>query len=211
MTTALSTEFATETTTSAPEANLPQKAGRRLWGPMFLMALVGFAVGLILAIVRANEISTGGDADTIAGLGQLVPGFMFLGFASVFAAISFAIARILGAFREGGGRVQEAVGVKVKTLQMPTTAKVFIVLMAMAMMLILAAVVLHWILGGAILGGSASALANSQEYGVYLEAARRFGAALYLFAIAFGLASIIQVIRYQSIRIREVVADAHRE
>jgi hypothetical protein len=59
---------------------------------------------------------------------------MAIGFAAVFAAISFAIARILGAFRKGGGDVQEAAGTEVRTLKMPLTAKLFIAVMAMGMM-----------------------------------------------------------------------------
>jgi len=205
-TTTATTTFKTKTTTRAPAEILPQKAGRRLWLPMLVMALMGFAVGIVLAFVRADAI-TNGDAQDVAALGQFVPAFMFLGFASVFAAISFAIARILGEFRTGGGRVQEASGRPVKTLTMPGTAKGFLLLMMMAMMIILVAVVLHIVAGVAIAGGSAWALGNSEQWSIWLEGARRFGVALYLFAIALGLATIIQVLRFQAERIREVAAE----
>jgi hypothetical protein len=204
-TTAATPTFKTKTTTKAPAEILPQKAGRRLWLPMFVMALMAFAVGIILAFVRADAVSSG-NAQDVAALGQFVSGFMFLGFASVFAAISFAIARILGEFRTGGGRVQEASGSLVKTLTMPGTAKGFLVLMMMATMLILAAVVLHFLVGAAIAGGSAWALANSEQWSIWLEGGRRFGVSLHLFAIALGLATIIQVLRFQAVRIREVAA-----
>jgi hypothetical protein len=171
---------------------------------MLVMALMSFPVAVILGIVRASAIATGGPETTAVALGHLVPAFSFLGLASAFAAISFAIARILGEFRTGGGRIQEQAGVKVKTLRMPGTAKAFIVIMAMAMMVLLAAVVLHIVAAAAIGGGSASALANSERWAIWLEGVRRIGVALYLVAIAFGLSTIITVLRFQATRLRDL-------
>jgi hypothetical protein len=203
MTTATINDFTTETTSNAPDRIMPQKAGSKLWRPMFIMALMGFAVGMILAIVRSNMISSGDDALQIAAFGQYVPAAMFFGFAAVFTAISFAIATILGEFRIGGGSVQEAVGGDVKTLKMPSTAKAFIGLMAMAMMIILAAVVLHVVAGVNIGAGDWTEI-QAEQWTIWLEAARRFGTVLYLFAIMLGLVTIAKVIRYQTFRIRQV-------
>jgi len=122
----------------------------------------------------------------------------------VFAAISFAIARILGELRVGGGEVQEAAGRKVETLETPATAKVFITGMAMPMMVLLAAVVLHVVAGAAIASGSAFALGKAAQWSIWLEAIRRFGVALYLASIASALATIITVLRFQAIGIREL-------
>lgn len=36
--------------------------------PMFLMALMAFPVGVVLGIIRGDEISTGGSAETIQEL-----------------------------------------------------------------------------------------------------------------------------------------------
>ena len=96
-----------EVTDRALGLNLPQRIGSVLWLPMLAMALMAFPVGVVLSAVRANEVATGGSPDTIAALGHFVPAVNFLGFASVFTAISFAIVRILGEFRTGGGKVQE--------------------------------------------------------------------------------------------------------
>lgn len=197
-------EFHVKVTDRAVGRNLPQRIGNLLWLPMLVMAVMAFPVGVILAGVQAQEIASGGSAKTIAALGQFAPAVNFLGFASVFAAISFAIARILGELRVGGGDVQEAAGRKVETLEMPVTAKVFIGGMAMAMMVLLAAVVLHFVAGAAIAGGSAYALGKAGQWGIWLEAVRRFGVALYLVSIAFGLATIITALRFQAIRIREL-------
>ena len=203
MTTATINDFTTETTAEAPDRIMPQKAGTKLWKPMFAMALMGFAIGMILAIVRSNLVSAGDDPLQVAALGQYIAAAMFFGFASVFAAISFAIATILGEFRVGGGSVQEAVGGDVKTLKMPGTAKAFIVLMAMAMMIILAAVVLHVVAGINIGAGDWTEI-QAEQWTIWLEAARRFGTVLYLFAIMLGLVTIAKVIRYQTFRIRQL-------
>jgi len=196
--------FRYEVSDRALGLNLPQRIGGVLWLPVLVMALMAFPVGVVLGAVRANELSTDGQADTIAALGHFVPAANFLGFAAVFAAISFAIARILGEFRTGGGRVQEAAGRRVETLRMPVTAKIFIGLMAIAMMTLLAAVVLHVVAGAAIAGGSASALGRSERWAIWLEGVRRFGIATYLMSFAFGLSTIVTALRFQAVRIREL-------
>jgi hypothetical protein len=173
---------------------------------MFIMALMAFAVGIVLAGLRSSAI-TDGNVQDAAALEHFVPAAMFVGFAAVFAAISFAIARILGQFRTGGGSIQKAAGVPVTSLNMPASGKAFIGVMMMAMMIIIGAVVLEVIAGISVLDGSTSGIASPQA-AVWLEAARRFGAALYLFAITFGLATIITVLRFQSVRIREVASAA---
>ena len=204
MTTATTiSDFAVKVTPLAPERNMPQKAGAVLWRPMFAMAVMGFVVAFALAVIRADMISSGDDPTQIAAYGQYVTAAMFFGFASVFSAISFAITTILGQFRVGGGSVQEAAQETVKTLKMPTTAKAFIVLMAMGMMIILAAVVAHVVVGQAITDGSWTAL-KAEQWTIWLEAARRIGVVIYLFAITLGLITIATVIPYQTFRIREI-------
>jgi len=203
MTTLTIDDFTTETTTNAPDRILPQKAGRALWAPMFAMSLVGFAVGMGLAITRSNMISNGDDALQIAAYGQYISAAMFFGFAMVFAAISFAIAKILGEFRVGGGSVQEAAHSDVKTLKMPGTAKAFLVGMMMAMMVILGAVILHVFAGVAIAGGGVDPIL-AEQWTIWLEAARRFGTIMYLFSIMLGLVTIATVIQFQSFRIRQI-------
>ena len=130
---------------------------------------------------------------------------MFLGFASVFAAISFAIAKILGELRRGGGEVQEAVGGEVQALRMLVTARVFIAGMMLAMMAILGSVIAHLAIAGSVAGGS-FALVDSEQAFVWLEGVRRLGVAVYLVAITFGLGTIITVLRFQSRWVRELAA-----
>jgi hypothetical protein len=210
MTTSIRPDFDVETSATAFGFNLPQRAGRLLWAPMLGMALMTFPVGLALAIARANAIQQGSDPAVVAALGQFGPAVMFIGFATVFAAVSFAIARILGTLRQGGGAVQEAAGRTVQSLRMPATAKAFITLMMMAMMLLVGAVIVHFALGAAIIGGDAATLANAEAWSIGLEAIRRIGVVLYLVAIVLGLASIAQVLKFQAVRLRELPAEAAR-
>jgi len=182
--------------------NVPQKAGRRLWLPMFALALMGWTVGIILAIVEAA--TDRGDVETLQNLGHLVPAFMFIGFLGVFSAIVFAIARILGEFRRGGGDVQELAGSDVQTLKMPGTAKAMLGFMMMGMMAMVAGIVTNFV-GAASFDGSVPAdIADSAAVAAAASGLRRMGVALYLTGIAFGLGTIIEVLRFQAVRIREV-------
>lgn len=206
MTTKRQTGFDYKVTEQSPGYNLPQKLGRRLWGPMFAMAIMAWPVALILAAIRASELASASpDPVTVARLGQVIPGITFIGFMSVFAAVSFAIARILGAFRKGGGDVQEAAGRPVHTLRMPGTAKLFMALMMMAMMIIAVAVILHFVVAAAVGTWSETAV---EQWAIVLEAIRRIGITLYLVAITLGLGTIITVLRFQSARIRQLSSEA---
>jgi hypothetical protein len=200
-------DFKVETSTRSLGYNLPQRMGRLLWFPMFLMALMFFGAGMALGIVRADEISDGGAADTIAALQHLQAGVMFLGFASVFSAISFAIARILGQFRAGGGEVQEAAKRKVQTLAMPVSAKVFLMLMMAAMATLVVASILHFVFAADI-ENTPGSLADADDRFVVLEGVRRLGVAVFLFGILLGLATIIRVLRFQAARMRRLPEEA---
>lgn len=190
--------------------NLPQRIGRLLWAPMFAMAIMAFPVALVLAAIRASYVASGSDPAAVAALGQFVPAAMFLGFASVFAAISFAIARILGVLRTGGGSVQAACARPCQTLRMPITGKLFIGLMAMAMMVLLAAVAAHVGLGvavaAAVAANDTATITAVASWSEILEGVRRLGASTYLLSIALGLATIVKVLTFQSVRIRELPA-----
>ncbi len=180
--------------------NSPQKMGRKLWLPMFAMALMGWAVGFILAIVEAGtDRSEVGDLQTLS---HLVPAFMFVGFLGVFTAITFAIARILGEFRKGGGEVQEITGAQVQTLKMPPTAKVMLGFMMMGMMVMAAGIITNFV--GAGLGTDAADLLDSAKYAAAGSGLRRLGTVMYLTGIAFGLGTIIEVLRFQAIHLLEV-------
>jgi len=202
MTTATPSTFHTKTSSKGLGYALPHKMGRALWAPMWLMALMAFVAGIILAVARANIVADFGAADSGAmRLDHLVPAFMFIGFLAVFAAVSFAVARILGVFRKGGGEIQEAIGGTVETLKMPATARLFMATMMMGMMLIGVMVALHFVAAANLGTWSPESV---EAWGITLEGFRRLGVAMYLFGIAFGLGTIITVLRFQTGRLREL-------
>lgn len=204
-------EFNVNITDRPLAPNLGQLLGGLLWLPMWLMAAMAFPIAFILAIVRANLLATAStvqQAATAAALGQYVTAAMFLGFASAFAAIVFAIARILAVLRTGGGQVQHTSGRRVVTLVMPGTAWGMILLMAMGMMALLFTVVLHIFLGvsaqTAVLAGNEAGIQAVNTAAIWIEGVRRLGVAIYLASIALGLGTIVTALRFQAIRIREL-------
>jgi hypothetical protein len=201
-------DFDVRQTRTALGPNLAQLLGRLLWLPMLVMALMAFPVALVLAFVRAAAVADGGSPVQAGALGQFEVAAMFLGFATVFAGISFAIARILGVLRKGGGEVQETAGRAVQTLKMPLTGWLFLGLMMMAMMMILGAVAVHIVLGVGLLSGSAG-LSMVSAWSEWLEGLRRLGASTYLLAIALGLATIVRALQFQSVRLRELPREPH--
>lgn len=204
-----------------PGLLIPQTLGSILWAPMTIMGIMLVFAAFGLAIARAqittdlNVQFSALDKANVETLGHLIPGFMFLGFGLIFAGISFAIARILGAFRTGGGLVQEAVGRGIKTPYMPITAWVFLVGMMMALMLLIfafaghifAAVQAHdaWINAtGPLSPGDPSSAGTAETWATWLEGLRRFAVGLFLVSITFGLATILKVSRFQTLRIKEL-------
>lgn len=197
--------FAVDGSDMSLGTNLPQRMGERLWAPMVVMALMAFAVAMALGILRADVVATTpDDAVRLAQLQHVTAGVMFIGFTAVLSAIAFAIARILGVFRDGGGQLQQATSGHVQTLKMPVTAKLMIAVMMMGMMAIIAAVVAHFVVAAQTT--ATADLVGAEQAFVILEAVRRIGVSLHLVAIAFGLATIIEVLRFQSVRIGELTA-----
>ena len=94
------------------------------------------------------------------------------------------------------------------TLAMPPTAKAMVGLMMMGMMMLLFAVVVHVILGinvsAAVLSSDAASVTTIQSWSTWIEGVRRLGVAVYLVSIALGLATIVQVLRFQAARIRDL-------
>ncbi|HYZ98257.1 MAG TPA: hypothetical protein VE575_05860, partial [Acidimicrobiales bacterium] len=73
-------------------------------------------------------------------------------------------------------------------------------------MAILLGVVIHFIAAGAI-ASDAARVARSDQWFAWAEAIRRLGIVMYLTSIAFGLATIIQILRFQSVRVRELPSE----
>ena len=208
-------------TDEPPGLTLPQTVGGRLWAPATVMGLMLIATAFALAATRSqmsvdlSEEFTAVRKANLEVLGQLIPGFMFLGLGMIFAAISFAIARILGIFRTGGGVVQQGIGKGIKTPLRPVTVMIFLAGMMMAMMVLVFTFVGHvyaatqahdaWINAtSAGIAGNEAALGRAETWGTWLEGLRRFAVGLYLTSIAFGLATIIKAIGFLTMRMREL-------
>ena len=209
-------EFNVQVSQRNPGMNLPQRMGRRLWLPMLLMGLMALPALLVLGIVRGALISDGDEPTAVAILGHIIPGVEGLMFMGIFSGIVFAIARILGAFREGGGGIQESAGKRVLTLVMPHTAWAMLMLMMMGMMMLMFAVVAEFVLA-AVAGDAMSNVAANIDHGdlrtvaawgTWMEGVRRLAISIYLLSIGLGLATIVTVIRLQSRRIRELAQEA---
>jgi hypothetical protein len=203
-------EFEIEVSARSRGYNRIQQVARLAVLPAFAMGVMAIAAGLAIAIVRGAHIHDQTySAANLETLKQISQGVIFGGLAFVLAGISFAIARILGAFRKGGGDVQEAAGRAVQVLKRPVTAWVFLGVMMMAMMTVLAAAALHVIWGTDVNGTLASLNLSEKRYTALLGV-ERLGVGMYLTAIAFGLASIVHVLRFQARRIRELPAEERR-
>jgi hypothetical protein len=203
-------EFDVELSARSPGYNRIQQIARYMVLPSFAMGVMGLLAGLGLGIVGGVHIHEHTyAAANIEKLRQLAQGFTMGGLAFVFAGISFAIARILGVFRKGGGDVQHAAGRTVQVLKRPLTAWAFLGLMMMGMMTVLAAGTLHVIWAFDVHHAAAS-LALSAKRFTGLAGVERLGIGVYLTAIAFGLATIIHVLRFQAKRIRELPGEPAR-
>ena len=207
-------------TDEPPGLTMAQTVGGRLLWPVAVMGIMLVATAFALAITRSqlsvdlSEEFTPVRMANFETLGQLVPGFMFLGLGFIFAAISFAIARILGVFRTGGGVVQQGIGKGIKTPVSPPTQMIFLAGMMMAMMILVftfaghiyAGVQAHgaWINASGPGAPDAAFLGRAETWGTWLEGLRRFAVGLYLASIAFGLATIIKAIGFMTLRMKEL-------
>ncbi|MFQ5382475.1 MAG: hypothetical protein ACE5EF_12770, partial [Dehalococcoidia bacterium] len=123
-------------------------------------------------------------------------GLQFLGEAMVLAGISFLLGSILAKLRSGGGEVQESLGLPVKTLKMPWSAKVFIVLMMAGMGLGIAQFALYLV---------TTAVDSPAAWYAWLGPMRELSLGLLLSGIVFALYTIGTVLRFQFNRVREII------
>jgi hypothetical protein len=191
----VNTTYGTATVTpTAPAPLLIHKIAERAWTPALAMGAMLVVVGLVISFVQAGETS----AATFTDLGAWVQGVQFLGEAMVLGGISFLLGTILSSLRNGGAEVQESLGVSVKTLKMPTSAKAFIALMAIGMM------VAVFQLGGYIV---ATTVDNPVSWFAWLGPVREFALGLILAGIVLALYTIGTVLGFQFDRLRSIVTD----
>jgi hypothetical protein len=149
-----------------------------------------------------------------------LPGFQLLGIGLILSAITFSLANILGVFRAGGVQVQQAFGRDSQTLTPPITAMLFPMMMMIGLMILVINLVFAIVIAGVasdVYGNPVAAinaapagsdLLNDQQtvstFKMWLEPFKFAGLATILVGISMAVHTILQVIRFQGQRIREL-------
>ena len=181
-------------TTSVPGRLPVHKMAKTMWFPMLAMGFMALMAGLVLSLVASGETNPG----SVASLFAWAQGTMFLGEAMLLGGIAFLLGSILSALREGGGEVQESVGVVVKTLNMPTSAKAFVGLMMVGMMLGVAQFVLYIFV-------ATNASANPGAWFAWLGPLREVSLGVLLSSIVLALYTIGSALGFQFDRMKEII------
>ena len=147
-----------------------------------------------------------------------LPAFKFLGLGMLLGGVTLLLATIIGALRVGGGRVQEALGGEVRIPRPPLTAKLFPIVMMMGLMILIVALVVaianatltydYWNhsiatqLNPAAEGsGLLADLGTINAINLWVAPFQFVGMAVLFSGIGLALATIVQVLRWQSNRL----------
>ena len=194
----IDTEFGPATVTNDPPKLLPiHRLARFMWRPSLVMGAMALTVGLISSFVWANETPGTTSFREAAAWTQ---GVEFLGEAFLLSGIAFLLGTILAGLRAGGGEVQHSLGIPVTTLKMPGTAKAFVVLMMMGMMLGIAQFI-----GYLVTLGFADNTASFSTWLNVLGPLRELSLGLILAGIVLALVTIANVLRFQFDRVTSIV------
>ena len=191
-------EFGPATATeTAPKPLLIHRLAGLMWAPMLAMGAMLVYAGLLLSFAAAGN----GAADPALASSQRawVQGVQFLGEGMLLSGISFLLGTILGAIRAGGGEVQESLGLTVKTLRMPTTAKLFVALMMVGLMIEVAQFV------GYAYIATIPGTADYTIFSTWLGPLREYGLGALLLGIVLALATIARALGFQFTRITQII------
>lgn len=169
-----------------------------LWFPMVAMGYMLVILGLIFSFIWVGKV----DGGTQQAIQAWTQGTQFLGDAFLLAGISLLLGSILAALRKGGGQVQKDLGLPVRTLKMPATAKVFVGLMMLGLMLGMLQFVLYIVAAGVSANTFASWLA-------WLGPLREISLGLLLAGIVLALITIGTVLEFQFDRIVGIIKTGH--
>lgn len=189
------TAYGVATRTASVPAPLPiHRMARTMWFPMVVMGAMAVTIGLVISLVWAGSVGTSTELPAAAW----AQGLQFLGEGMLLAGIAFLLGSILAGLREGGGVVQEELGLTVQTLKMPRTAKVFVGLMMLGLMLAIAQFVLYLVAIGA---------SNPAAWFAWLGPFRELALGLILAGIVMALVTIGNVLGFQFDRIRSIIVE----
>ncbi len=196
----IKTAFGPATASAAVPKTLPiHKMARTMWAPMLAMGYMLLIGGLIASFVWSANVGSATGLDAQAW----TTGLQFLGEAFLLGGISFLLGSVLASLREGGGSVQQSLGVTVKTLKMPVTAKLFIGLMMLGVMLAIAQFVLYLVV--AYGDGGQRSLQSVQAWFAWLGPLRELSLGLILAGIVMALVTIGNVLGFQFDRIKQII------
>ncbi len=183
-------------TKTAPQPLFVHDMARVLWLPMLVMGLFALYFGLLVSLEAAGK----SDEDIVRSLKAWVQGLQFLGEGFLLSAVSLILGTILAAIRSGGGEVQQSLGAAVKTLLMPLTAKIFLGLMMVGLMIEIVQFLFY------IYVSSLRDVAAIATFSAWLGPFREFGLGVLLSGVVLALATIARALDFQFSRIRELIA-----
>lgn len=172
---------------------------RKMWPPMLLMGIMAVAGGIVVGIVQATV-----DKEIhFAQLAAWNPGLLFLGIGFLLSAITFVLATILGALRDGGVKVQNSLGEQALILKRPWTGYVFPASMMMGLMTLIAALVIGFVQAAKLDSDPGTAA----DIGAWVAPLRFAGVLLIFTAIVFALATILRALRFQTDRVTQILGE----
>ncbi len=203
-----------------------------LMGLMIVFASLGLSVvkasfasdyfGVEKVIRDGADASLIDKRQFIESLNVWLPGFQLLGIGFILSAITFSLANILGVFRVGGVQIQQAFGKEPQTLTRPITGMLFPMMMMIGLMILIVNLIIAVVIGAIAwdVYGNSVAEINAAEpgssllgdlgtvnsYKAWLEPFKFVGLATILVGISMAVHTLLQVIRFQGQRIRELAA-----
>ena len=195
------TEFGDAVVTKDAPSELPiHKMARTMWAPMLAMGAMALLAGTFTSFAWSTNV--GVDALAATQSAMWTQGLQFLGEAFLLSGISFLLGSILGQLRSGGGEVQQQLGLPVVTLKMPATAKAFVVLMMLGLMVGIVQFVMYAV------GTTITDPAQIAVAGAWLGPLRELSLGLLLSGIVLALATIANVLGFQFNRLSGIIAGA---
>ncbi|MFQ5554250.1 MAG: hypothetical protein ACE5GC_02620, partial [Acidimicrobiia bacterium] len=190
------TSWGRATETADVPAPLPvHRMAKTMWGPMIGMGYMLVILGTIFSFVWTSKVGDG----TQQAIQAWTQGTQFLGEGMLLAGISFLLGSILKALREGGGDVQKSLGLPVRTLKMPVTAKLFVGFMALGLMLAVFQFILY------IAAAGVDGAQSFASWSAWLGPTRELSLGLLLSGIVLALVTIGNVLEFQFDRITGII------
>jgi hypothetical protein len=195
----IDTEFGPAMVTDrAPVSLKIHTMARRMWGPMLGMGAMFVVAGFVVSLVWSTNAGT--DPLTATRTAAWTQGLQFLGEGFLLSGISFLLGSILGLIRDGGAEVQESLGLSVKLLDMPATAKAFVGLMMAGLMISITQ------FGFYVYAAANVTTSNIAANSAWLGPFRELGLGLLLAGIVLALATIGTALAFQAGRVRDIIA-----